>query len=152
MTTEREELKRAIKRIESGISFPSEAANKVLSVAKAYLETLPDQDPLDWMEEGQVVEVWDTGWDKEHKDIRKFSSLSSSGGIVVGGGFDIGDIHYENWRLPESRAITHNGNGQNPCPGRKVVRRYNGFINKHSESNKVDWTRHCEFIILPEGW
>ena len=97
MTTEREKLKRAIKRIESGISFPSEAANKVLSAAKAYLETLPDQDPLDWMEEGQMVEVWNDDWDKEHKDIRKTSRVNSRyRGIVVRDGFDLGEIHYNN--------------------------------------------------------
>jgi len=151
MTTEREKLKRAIEAMDT-LVVESDNRDRVLKAAKAHLETLPEQDPLDWMEEGQMVEAWSDGWDKEHKDIRKFLSISSSGGIVVRDGFDIGDIHYDNWRLPEARAIQHNGNGQNPCPWRTVIRRYNGHNSTPIPANIVCWNEPCEFIILPEGW
>ena len=151
MTTEREKLKRAIEAMDT-LVVESDNRDRVLKAAKAYLETLPEQDPLDWMEEGQMVEAWSDGWDKEHKNIRKFLSLSSSGGIVVRDGLDTADIHYDNWRLPEARAIQHNGNGQNPCPERKVIRRFDGWIREACNSNTLDWTIPCEFIILPERW
>jgi len=152
MTTEREKLKKAIEVLESVITVSGVEVQSVLSAAKAHLETMPEQDPLDWMEEGQMVEVWDDGWDKEHKDIRKTSRVNSRyRGIFAMDGFDTGESHYNNWRLPEARAIKHNGNGQNPCPGENVIRRFDGWIREACNSNTLDWTIPCEFI-LPEGW
>ena len=151
MTTEREKLKRAIEAMDT-LVVESDNRDRVLKAAKAHLETLPEKGPFDWMAEGQVVEAWNDNI--EEKNLRNLDFLSTlhPGVVVKESSDESGLVYYDNWRLPEARTISHNGNGQNPCPGRMVIRRYTGHNSTPIPANIVCWNESCEFIILPEGW